>query len=185
MSKPRPLAVEYRDIDALIPYARNARIHAAGQIAQLAASIREFGWTNPVLVDGDNGILAGHGRVLAARRLGMDRVPVIELSHLNEAQKRAYVLADNKLSLNAGWDEALLRIELADLAEIGFNLDLTGFSSGEIADLKGGLGTGGDAPPAINPESWAVVVECAGEADQVDLIQRLEAEGRKVRASVA
>ena len=89
------------------------------QVAQIAASIREFGWTNPVLVDGANGIIAGHGRVLAARKLELDRVPVIELAHMSDAQKRAYVLADNQLALNAGWDEALLRLELADLSELG------------------------------------------------------------------
>jgi ParB-like chromosome segregation protein Spo0J len=105
------LSGEYRPLTSLIPFARNARTHSDAQVAQIAASIHEYGWTNPVLVDGSSGIIAGHGRVLAARKLGMDAVPVIELAHLTEAQKRAYVLADNKLALNAGWDEDLLGIE--------------------------------------------------------------------------
>src|SRR5258708_4078249 len=102
MGRKPVLNVEYRPIDALIPYARNARTHSDAQIAQLAASLHEFGWTNPVLVDGENGIIAGHGRVLAARQLEMHEIPVIELAHLTEAQKRAYVIADNKLAENAG-----------------------------------------------------------------------------------
>lgn len=119
----------------MIPYARNARTHSEAQVAQIAASIREFGFTNPVLIDGENGIIAGHGRVLAARKLGMTEVPCIELAHLTEAQKRAYVIADNKLALNAGWDDALLAIELQELGELGFDLDLTGFSADEIEAL--------------------------------------------------
>ena len=96
----RELSVSYRDLAALIPYARNARTHSEAQVAQIAASIREFGWTNPVLVYGDNGIIAGHGRVLAARKLNQGKVPVIELHGLSEAQKRAYIIADNKTALN-------------------------------------------------------------------------------------
>src|SRR4029078_2428501 len=109
------LAVEYRPLVALIPYARNARTHSDEQVAQIAAYIREFGFTNPILVDGEQGVIAGHGRLLAARKLGMTEGPTIELSHLPPAQKRAYVLADNRLALNAGWDEEMLRIELGDL----------------------------------------------------------------------
>ena len=127
----------YRSVDGLIPYARNARTHSEAQIAQIAGSIREFGFTNPLLLDGENGILAGHGRVLAARQLGMDEVPCIELAHLSAAQRRAYILADNKLALNAGWDEALLRVELADLSEMAFDLSLIGFSGVEIETALG------------------------------------------------
>lgn len=104
----RDLTVQNRPIEALIPYCRNSRTHSAGQVAQIASSIREFGWTNPVLVDGENGIIAGHGRVLAARKLGLTEVPCIEIRDMTEAQKRAYVIADNKLAENAGWDEELL-----------------------------------------------------------------------------
>ena len=147
------LEIAWRPLGELIPYARNPRTHSDAQVAQIAASIREFGWTNPVLVDGANGIIAGHGRVLAARKLGLDRVPVIELAHMSEAQKRAYVLADNQLALNAGWDEALLRLELADLSELGFDLGLIGFGEGELERLLAGDGRTGltedDDAPAL------------------------------------
>ena len=113
------LSVDYRPIGTLIPDARNARTHSEEQIAEIAASIRAFGFTNPVLVDGENGIIAGHGRVLAARKLGMKKVPVIELAGMSEAEKRAYIIADNKLALNAGWDLESLSLELADLGAAG------------------------------------------------------------------
>lgn len=129
------MRVELRPLDALLPYARNARTHSEAQVAQIAASMAEFGWTNPVLVDGGNGIIAGHGRVMAARRLGLTQVPVIELAHLSETQKRAYILADNKLALNAGWDEEMLRVELDALREVEFDLGLTGFSDDELKDF--------------------------------------------------
>jgi DNA modification methylase len=145
------LAIAWRPLGELIPYARNPRTHTDAQVAQIAASIREFGWTNPVLVDAASGIIAGHGRVLAAHKLGLGRVPVIELAHLSEAQKRAYVLADNQLALNAGWDQELLRLELADLLELGFDLGLIGFGEGELERLlagsKEGLTEDDEAPP--------------------------------------
>ena len=128
------LAVQYRPLDSLIGYARNARTHSEAQVAEIAGSIREFGWTNPILVDGANGVIAGHGRLLAARKLGLAEVPVIELAHLTETQKRAYILADNKLALNAGWDHDLLALELGDLKDAGFDLGLTGFSGDEVAE---------------------------------------------------
>jgi DNA modification methylase len=129
------LNVEYRKVEALIPYARNPRTHAESQIAKIAASIVEFGFTNPILVDGDNGIIAGHGRLAAARKLGLDQVPVIELAHLTPTQKRALVIADNRLALDAGWDEELLALEIAELSESGYELALTGFDSSELERL--------------------------------------------------
>lgn len=129
------MQITLRPIAALIPYARNARTHSEAQVAQIAASIVEFGWTNPILVDGDNGVIAGHGRLLAARQLNLAEVPVIELAHLTPAQKRAYILADNRLAQNAGWDEELLRLELGELREAEFDLDLIGFSDQELEDL--------------------------------------------------
>ncbi len=132
--KTHPVIVS-RKVEDLIPYARNSRTHSDAQVAQIAASVREFGWTNPVLVDGENGIIAGHGRVLAARKLGMDEVPCIELAGLTDTQRRAYIIADNKLALNGGWSEDMLRIELEELGEIGFDLDLIGFSDEEILAL--------------------------------------------------
>ena len=143
----------WRPLGELIPYVRNPRTHSDAQVAQIAGSIREFGWTNPVLVDGENGIIAGHGRVLAARRLGLERVPVIELAHLSDAQRRAYVIADNQLALNAGWDKELLRLELADLRELGFEIGLIGFGDGELerllaGDAKEGLTDDDEVPEA-------------------------------------
>lgn len=116
-----------KSVIELIPYARNSRTHSDEQIAQIMASIKEFGFTNPILTDGDNGIIAGHGRLMAAQRLGFNEVPTIELSHLTEAQKKAYIIADNKLALNSGWDEDMLKIELAELDEVGFDYSDLGF----------------------------------------------------------
>jgi DNA modification methylase len=125
-------------VDRLLPYIRNARTHSVEQVAQVAASIVEFGWTNPLLVAADGTIIAGHARLAAARKLGMTEVPVIVLDHLSETQRRALVLADNRLALNAGWDEEMLRVELTALDEGGFKLDLVGFSDEELAELLGG-----------------------------------------------
>ena len=128
--------LEHLPIEVLIPYARNSRTHSDEQVAQIAASIREFGFTNPVLIGTDNDIIAGHGRVMAARKLGLVEVPCIRLGYLTEAQKRAYVIADNKLALNAGWDEELLKVELASLRDDnGFDLVLTGFTGDEVAAM--------------------------------------------------
>jgi DNA modification methylase len=122
-------------VDKLIPYVRNSRTHSDAQIAQIAASIKEFGWTNPILVDAENGIIAGHGRLMAARKLGYKEVPVIELKDMTDTQKRAYVIADNQLALNAGWDFSLLSLEVADLKENDFDLDLLGFDPKELEKL--------------------------------------------------
>lgn len=129
------LKVEYRKVEDLIPYARNARTHSDEQIAQIAASIKEFGWTNPILIDGENGIIAGHGRLAAARKLKMDKVPCIELSGLTEAQKKAYILADNRLPQNAGWDDSLLKLEIEDLQNWGVSAESLGFNDAEIKAL--------------------------------------------------
>lgn len=129
--------VERRATDELVPYARNARTHSDQQVDQIAASIAEWGWTMPVLIDEGGVILAGHGRVLAARRLGIEEVPVIVAKGWSEPQRRAYVLADNKLTLNGGWDEDLLRVEIADLELEGFELELAGWSADELSGLLG------------------------------------------------
>lgn len=154
MSEPaaRPTDLATRPVVTLIPYARNSRTHSDEQVAQIAASIREFGFTNPVLIDGEGGIIAGHGRVLAARKLGIKDVPVLVLDHLTPAQRRAYVIADNKLALNAGWDSELLKLEMLDLKAEDFDLGLTGFSDDELnallADKTEGL-TDPDAVPDV------------------------------------
>ncbi|QJF51098.1 site-specific DNA-methyltransferase [Roseobacter ponti] len=144
------LRVDTRPVCDLFPYARNARTHCDNQVAQLAASIKEYGFTNPVLVDGDNGIIAGHGRVMAARALGLESVPVIELAHLTDVQKRAYILADNKLAERAGWDKELLALEVGDLADLGVDPLALGFEAGEIDALLQQLGpdpTENEIPP--------------------------------------
>ena len=119
----------------LIPYARNSRTHSEAQINKIAASIREFGFLNPVIIDGKNGIIAGHGRIMAAQKLGIDEVPVVEAAHLTEAQKRAYIIADNRLALDAGWDDEMLRVELQELGDLNFDLSLTGFDVNELSAL--------------------------------------------------
>lgn len=131
----RDLNVVWQDVSALTPYIRNSRTHSDEQVAQVAASIKEFGWTNPILIDEDHSIIAGHGRLQAAQRLSAEQVPTITLTGLTDAQKRAYVIADNKLALNAGWDEEMLAVEINDLLGEGFDLELTGFDQSEIDAL--------------------------------------------------
>jgi hypothetical protein len=133
--------VERWPLERLVPYAKNSRTHSEEQVAQIAASIREWGWTTPILVDEAGSIIAGHGRLQAARRLQMTEVPVVVASGWSEAQKRAYVIADNKLALNAGWDNELLSLELGELGDLGFDLDLVGFTDEEIAALMPVQGT--------------------------------------------
>lgn len=170
--------------DSLIPYARNSRTHSDEQVAQIAASIREFGFLNPIVVDGANGIIAGHGRVMAAQKLGIKELPCIEASHLTDAQRRAYVIADNKLALNAGWDDELLKIELQDLEAMDFDLSLTGFSDEETMAL---LGDGlfdeekGPTPGEEYSEVFEVAVTCRDEAEQEAIYQMMTARGLKCR----
>jgi len=163
--------LEYRPVDTLIPYARNAKQHSDAQVAQIAASIREFGWGAPILIDGQNNVIAGHGRLLAARKLGMTEVPVVPLEHLSDTQRRALILADNKIGENASWENELLGVELSELQEAGFDLGLTGFSPEEwdalIAgeeDTNDGL-TDEDAVPEapVEPISQAGDIWILGE----------------------
>jgi DNA modification methylase len=126
--------IEWQSVDKLIPYAKNARTHSDEQVAQIAGSIKEFGFNNPVLVDKDNSIIAGHGRLMAARKLGMDKVPVVQLGHMTEAQRKAYVLADNRIALNSGWDTGMLSLELQDLKD-DIDLSLLGFDPDELDAL--------------------------------------------------
>lgn len=146
-------------IGELIPYARNSRTHSEAQVAQIAASIREFGFLNPIIVDGSNGIVAGHGRVLAAQKLGLAVLPCIEAAHLTDAQRRAYVIADNRLALNAGWDLEMLAVELGELTDENFDLELLGFDAGEIekilamADATPEGQTDPDDAPAVQAEA--------------------------------
>ena len=129
------MKIQDKLVSELIPYVKNSRTHSDEQVAQIAASIKEFGWTNPILIDGQNGIIAGHGRLMAARKLGYEKVPTIELKDLTETQKKAYIIADNRLALNAGWDNEMLTIELNDLLADGFALELLGFDPKELNAL--------------------------------------------------
>jgi DNA modification methylase len=182
--------IEQVKLDALIPYARNSRTHSDAQVAQIAASIKEFGFTNPVLIDETGSIIAGHGRVMAARKLAIADVPSIRLTHLTEAQKKAYVIADNKLALNAGWDDEMLAVELTDLKDMGFDLDLTGFSTDEIEALLAPVGTEGltdedavpevpEAPVTVLGDVWLLGkhrVMC-GDSTSIDAVEKLMAGG--------
>ncbi len=180
------MKLEQVKLDALIPYARNSRTHSDAQVAQIAASIKEFGFTNPVLIDETGSIIAGHGRVMAARKLAIGDVPSIRLTHLTEAQKKAYVIADNKLALNAGWDDEMLAVELTDLKDMGFDLDLTGFSTDEIEALLAPTGTEGltdedavpevpEAPVTVLGDVWLLGkhrVMC-GDSTSIDAVEKL------------
>ncbi len=149
-----PDKLERWPIERLVPYEKNARTHSPEQVAQIAASIQEFGFTNPVLVASDDGILAGHGRLAAAKDLGLKEVPVVVLDHLTPTQRRAYVLADNKLALNAGWDEQMLQQEIAALSLVDFDLSLMGWSDDELAGLLDPEGIDDESKP---PEEFAEV----------------------------
>jgi len=161
----RDLVVERWLVSRLIPYIRNARTHSEEQVAQVAASIVEFGWTNPILAGADGVIIAGHARLLAARKLGMTEVPVIVLDHLSEAQRRALVLADNRLAMNAGWDEAMLRVELESLREDSFDLDIVGFTAEEMENLlrEPEEATAGNADEDAVPETQETAVTVPGD----------------------
>jgi len=180
------LKVEYRNIKELIPYCNNSRTHSDDQVLQIASSIKEFGFTNPVLIDGQGGIIAGHGRIMAAQKLKMDEVPTITLSDLSEAQKKAYIIADNKLALNAGWDDDLLRVELEGLKELDFDLGLIGFSDDELALLMGGETTEGlvdedqvpelvDDPVTVLGDVWLLGNHrlMCGDSTSIDAVERL------------
>lgn len=162
--KSKPEFPDYKKLSVtdLVPYARNSRTHSPQQVDKIAASIREFGFLNPIIVDGMNGIVAGHGRVLAAQKLGLSELPVIYASHLSAAQKRAYVIADNRLALDAGWDNEMLKIELQDLEADGFDLSLTGFELDEIGDLLAEPVTGLTDEDAV-PEVPVVPVTVEGD----------------------
>jgi len=178
--------IEHWPIDKLIPYARNARTHSPAQIDQIAASIAEFGFTNPILVGSDGVIVAGHGRLEAARKLGMKTVPVIVLDHLTPTQRRALVIADNRIAENAGWDVEMLSLELAELQELDYDLELTGFSNEELNRL---LSVESDEPKSYADQEvkdqFLVLVECKDEIEQSELIEHLINEGYQCRALIS
>jgi 16S rRNA G966 N2-methylase RsmD len=169
----------------LIPYARNTRTHSESQVAQIAGSIREFGFTNPILIDNENGIIAGHGRVMAAQKLGLAKVPCIRLGHLTDTQRRAYIIADNKLALNAGWDEEMLALELGELSDLDFDLSLIGFDESELGDLMAETTEGETDPddvpePPVDPvtvpgDVWIMGKHrlMCGDSTSVDAVEKL------------
>lgn len=182
--------VERRNVSDLTPYARNSRTHSDEQVAQIAASIKEWGWTIPVLIEPDGGIIAGHGRVMAAQRLGITEVPCMIADGWSEAQKRAYIITDNKLPLNAGWDYDLLAVEFAELGDMGFDLGLTGFGEMELgallADKTEGL-TDPDAVPdvpvvpvTVEGDVWLLGRHrlMCGDSTSIDAVERLMDGGR-------
>lgn len=179
MTSKSNLIVEYIKISDLVPYINNSRTHSDDQVAQVAASIKEFGFTNPILIDESRMIIAGHGRLLAAKKLGLDEVPTITLEGLTEAQRKAYVIADNKLALNAGWDDQALQTELERLQELDFDLSLTGFGVDELARMFD--------DQEIEPEEqgysevFNVIVECADEQQQEKVFNQLDRDGYKCR----
>lgn len=161
----QPLEIQYRPLEGLIPYARNSRTHSDEQVGQIAGSIKEFGFTNPVLIDEEGGIIAGHGRVMAASRLKLAEVPTITLDGLTPAQKRAYIIADNRLPLNAGWDFEMLAVELDELRDQDFDIGLLGFSAQELNDLIGTdkLGPPPEGDPDDAPEAEVTAISAAGD----------------------
>ena len=180
-----PSIKKVKTID-LIPHARNSRTHSDEQINQIAASIKEFGFLNPIIIDGENGIIAGHGRVMAANKLNIKELPCVDASHLSETQRRAYVIADNKLALNSGWDIEMLRVEFDELQEAGFDLELTGFSMDEIADLQIEELTEGltdedeapecpDVPTAVLGDIWQLGNHrlMCGDSTSIDEVEKL------------
>ena len=173
-------------VSDLIPYARNSRTHSDVQVNKIASSIKEFGFLNPVLIDKDNGIIAGHGRVMAAQKLGLKELPVLQIGHLSDTQKRAYIIADNRLALDAGWDEEMLRVEFAELAEDGFNLELTGFDVGELGHIMfDDVGDTNETPSAESEsaykEQYAVIVTCKDATEQETVYNKLAENGYDVK----
>jgi DNA modification methylase len=184
-TSPQERNIEYVGVDLLIPYVNNSRTHSDTQVAQIASSIKEFGFTNPILIDSENGIIAGHGRVMGAKKLGIDKVPCIRLTGLTKAQIKAYVIADNKLALNAGWDNELLKLEFDELEELGFDLSLTGFSTDEIEAFRPqvveGL-TDEDAVPEIQDDPITKLGDVwllgnhrlmCGDSTSIDAVEKL------------
>ena len=173
------LEITYQKVTDLIPYVNNSRTHSDEQVKQIAASIKEFGFTNPILIDENKGVIAGHGRLLAAGKLALAEVPTIVLEGLTEAQRKAYVIADNKLALNAGWEIDLLKIELNNLDDLDFDLSILGFDEIELAKMFDS-----DEPELKEQEYtevFNVIVECEDEGQQEKIFNRLDSEGYKCR----
>lgn len=173
------MQIEQLKVGDLIPYVNNSRTHSDEQVMQVASSIKEFGFTNPILIDDDGGIIAGHGRLMAAKKLGLDEVPCIRLGHLSEAQRKAYVIADNKLALNSGWDNDLLKIELMQLDSIDFDLNLTGFDLSELANIFDPVTEEIELKEQTYSETFNIIIECDDEQNQESIYNELQEKGYK------
>ena len=182
------LSIDYKDVDDLIPYVNNSRTHSDEQITQVAASIKEFGFTNPILIDENNGIIAGHGRLMAAKKLKLEQVPTITLQGLTDAQRKAYVIADNKLALNAGWDFDLLKIEIESLQEDDFKLDLLGFDADELNGILGfdDIAEEDEEEPEQDyednyKEQYGVIIMCKSAEEQEKIFNKMQQNGYEVK----
>jgi len=174
--------VERRKVSDLLPYARNSRTHSDAQVAQIAASIREWGWTMPILVDEAGNVIAGHGRIMAAQKLGIEDVPCMTASGWSEAKRRAYVIADNKLAINSAWDMDLLKIEMQEIDGLGFNLELTGFDVAEMTALFDDEPSNEDLPEQKDLQAtFEVAVECKDETEQETVFNLLTQKGYTCR----
>lgn len=170
------LQIVYKNVDDLIPYARNAKIHDENNINLIAGSIKSFGFNNPVLLDGENGIIAGHGRVLASKKLGIKQIPTIELQGLSDAEKRAYIIADNRLTEKSEWDKEILSLELQDLNELGIDLNSIGFDENDINKMIGTPESDTSEEVAYK-EQLNIVVECSSEEEQEKLYNEFSERG--------
>ena len=182
------LSIEYKRVDDLIPYVNNSRTHSDEQVTQVAASIKEFGFTNPILIDENNGIIAGHGRLMAAKKLKLEQVPTITLEGLTDAQRKAYVIADNKLALNAEWDFDLLKIEIESLQEDDFKLDLLGFDVDELNGILGfdDIAEEDEEEPEQDyednyKEQYGVIIMCKNAEEQEKIFNKMQQNGYEVK----
>ena len=173
------MQVEQLAVMDLIPYVNNSRTHSDEQVTQVASSIKEFGFTNPILIDDDGGIIAGHGRLMAAKKLGLVEVPCIRLGYLTEAQRKAYVIADNKLALNGGWDNDLLKIELTELDSLDFDLNLIGFDLSELANIFDPVTEEIELKEQTYSETFNIIIECENEHNQESIYNELQEKGYK------
>ena len=174
----QPLKVAYINTDKLIPYTNNSRTHSPEQVQQIAGSIREFGFTNPILIDEENGIIAGHGRIMAATLLNLKEVPTIILTGLSETQRKAYILADNKLALNAGWNIDLITMELQGLKEIDYDISIIGFDEKELNEFFDDMNIEDNTDKGeLNNEEFLVIIECNDEQEQAAVFESAEEKG--------
>ena len=182
------LSIEYKNVYDLIPYVNNSRTHSDEQVTQVAASIKEFGFTNPILIDENNGIIAGHGRLMAAKKLKLEQVPTITLEGLTDAQRKAYVIADNKLALNAEWDFDLLKVEIESLQEDDFKLDLLGFDIDELSEILGfdDIAEEDEEEPEQDyedkyKEQYGVIIICKSAEEQEKIFNKMQQNGYEVK----